>query len=133
MDAPAPPPVPKISPRPWAVDPDDRESMEWNVHIVEQARPYMRVCFMSNCSQAEANADLIMKAVNNHDALVKALKAAIGHIEHMAPWITKQNLGYSFEGLGEDMPGIRAALRAASSAGDHQSDSSSAEEAVVQS
>lgn len=38
-----------------------------------------------------------------------ALKAAIGHIEHMAAWIAKQNAGYSFESLGEDMPGIRAA------------------------
>src|SRR5713226_1282015 len=38
-----------------------------------------------------------------------ALKTAIQHIEHMAAWITAQNAGYSFEALGEDMPGIRAA------------------------
>jgi hypothetical protein len=41
-----------------------------------------------------------------------ALKLAIAHIDHMAAWITKQNAGYSFEGLGEDMPCIRTALTA---------------------
>lgn len=40
----------------------------------------------------------------------EALKTAIQHIEHMAAWIGKQNTGYSFESLGEDMPGIRAAV-----------------------
>lgn len=39
-----------------------------------------------------------------------ALQKAIGHIEHMAAWISAQNAGYSFESLGEDMPGIRIAL-----------------------
>lgn len=38
-----------------------------------------------------------------------ALKIALGHIEHMSVWITKQNAGYSFESLGEDIHGIRAA------------------------
>lgn len=40
----------------------------------------------------------------------QALTLAIHHIEHMAAWITAQNAGYSFESLGEDMPGIRAAV-----------------------
>lgn len=40
----------------------------------------------------------------------KALAMAVRHIEHMAAWITKQNAGYSFESLGEDMPAIRSAL-----------------------
>jgi hypothetical protein len=66
-------PPPELSPLPWAVDPDPREGYEWNVHIVERDHPHMRVCFMSNCSQAELNAELIVKAVNNHEALVKAL------------------------------------------------------------
>jgi hypothetical protein len=39
-----------------------------------------------------------------------ALKTAIEHIEHMAAWITTQKAGYSFEALGEDMPGIRDAV-----------------------
>ena len=41
-------------------------------------------------------------------ATIEALKLAIGHIEHMAAWITAQKSGYSFESLGEDMPKIRA-------------------------
>lgn len=39
-----------------------------------------------------------------------ALRTAVGHIEHMAAWIGNQNAGYSFESLGEDMPGIRASF-----------------------
>lgn len=41
-----------------------------------------------------------------------AFKLAIEHIEHMAAWIGQNNRGYSFEALGEDMPGIKAALGA---------------------
>lgn len=48
----------------------------------------------------------------------EALKLAIGHIEHMAAWISARNSNiayegaatYSFESLGEDMPGIKAAV-----------------------
>jgi len=47
-----------------------------------------------------------------------ALKLAIQHIEHMAAWISARNsniayegaVTYSFEALGEDMPGIKAAV-----------------------
>lgn len=47
----------------------------------------------------------------------EALKTAISHIEHMANWIGMVNRGeargtYSFEALGEDMPGIKARLDA---------------------
>lgn len=42
-------------------------------------------------------------------AVRSALKTAIGHIEHMSAWIALRNAGYSFEALGEDMPGIYAA------------------------
>lgn len=41
-----------------------------------------------------------------------ALKLAIFHLEHMAAWIGRKNTGYSFEGLGEDMPTLLAALAA---------------------
>ncbi len=44
------------------------------------------------------------------NAMREALTTAVRHIEHMAAWITKQNAGYSFESLGEDMPRIRATL-----------------------
>lgn len=46
------------------------------------------------------------------DTLRRALRTALDHIEHMATWIGKQKTGYSFEGLGEDMPGMRDALDA---------------------
>lgn len=38
--------------------------------------------------------------------LTQALNAVQRHIEHMAVWIGKQNKGYSFEGLGEDMASV---------------------------
>lgn len=41
---------------------------------------------------------------------ITALRTAVSHIEHMAKFIAAQNAGYSFEGLGEDMPDIRAAM-----------------------
>lgn len=42
----------------------------------------------------------------------QALRTAIGHLEHMSAWLGRQNTGYSFEGLGEDMPAMRQALAA---------------------
>lgn len=54
---------------------------------------------------SEADACVIVAAPDT----LAALRTAVRHIEHMAPWISKQNAGYSFESLGEDMPGIRAA------------------------
>lgn len=39
-----------------------------------------------------------------------ALKDAISHIEHMAAFIAPLKAGYSFESLGEDMPGMKDAL-----------------------
>lgn len=46
-------------------------------------------------------------AANEIERLRARLQTAVGHIEHMAAWITQQNAGYSFESLGEDMPGLR--------------------------
>jgi hypothetical protein len=59
---------------PWLSDPDWREGYSWNIHIVDAANPDMRICFMTSDGPAEANAAFIVKAVNNHDALVKALE-----------------------------------------------------------
>ena len=42
--------------------------------------------------------------------LLAPLELAKSHIEHMAAWIGARNAGYSFEALGEDMPGIEAAI-----------------------
>ena len=43
--------------------------------------------------------------------LRSVIRMALGHIDHMAAWIGKQNAGYSFEGLGEDIDTIRSAAR----------------------
>lgn len=48
--------------------------------------------------------------MSNETELRAALKLAILHVEHMAAWIGRQQAFYSFEGLGEDMPSIKAAL-----------------------
>lgn len=36
--------------------------------------------------------------------LRQQLRMAVTHLKHMAAWISKDNRGYSFEALGEDMP-----------------------------
>lgn len=46
-----------------------------------------------------------------------ALRTAIEHVEHMAAFIGAQKLGYSFESLGEDMPGMRATLKSSGAPG----------------
>lgn len=48
--------------------------------------------------------------VGSQIATAVALKLAIEHIEHMAAFIGSKQLGYSFESLGEDMPGMKSAL-----------------------
>ena len=49
------------------------------------------------------------------DRLVGALRTAIDHIEHMSAFLSKLQAGYSFEGIGEDMPNLRDALASATS------------------
>ena len=58
---------------------------------------------------AAQNAGEVTQA-DREAALRAALRCAVGHIEHQAAWIIKQKGGYSFESLGEDMPGIKQAL-----------------------
>lgn len=64
------------TPTPWQADPDYREGYEWNIHIIDRSG-YNRICFMSNGPQTAANAALIVKAVNNHAALVEALEELV--------------------------------------------------------
>lgn len=52
----------------------------------------------------------VKAALESGNSYAGARQTAIGHIDHMAAWITKQNAVYSFESLGEDMPGIRTAV-----------------------
>lgn len=59
---------------PWAVDPDEREGMEFNNFIVIAAQPHMRICFMSHDGTpeneaAQASAHLIAAAPELFNAL----------------------------------------------------------------
>jgi hypothetical protein len=71
------------TPTPWYADQDQREGYEWNVHIVEHDRPHMRICFMSNGEHSQANARLIVEAVNSY----ASLKARIAKLERALTWI----------------------------------------------
>lgn len=60
-----------FTPGPWSVDPDDRDGMEWNIHIVEAERPHHRVCFMASDGPNEANARLIAAAPDMHAEIAR--------------------------------------------------------------
>jgi hypothetical protein len=57
------------TPGPWRADPDDRDGMEWNIHIVQTASPDQRICFMTSNGPVEANARLIAAAPKMLEAL----------------------------------------------------------------
>lgn len=71
--------------------------------------PLWRVSAMDDRNEALKTAN---EMFDRSMVLHTALRTAVQHIEHMAAWIGKQNAGYSFESLGEDMPGIREAVKA---------------------
>jgi hypothetical protein len=81
--------VAEATPLPWAADPDDRPDMEWNVHIYAAKTPGDRIAFMSVGVVAEANAALIVAAVNAFPAYLKLasenarLREALGKIWEM--------------------------------------------------
>lgn len=83
------------------------------------AKPYVGAAKQCDCATrvgfrgAPSDRELIVCDAAE-DELLAALKLAVSHIEHMAAWIVERRAGYSFESLGEDMPGIYAALRARS-------------------
>lgn len=54
----------KATPGDWHVDPDDRDSMEWNNHIIDDNGG--RICFMANDGTKE---NIIGQANANHIAL----------------------------------------------------------------
>lgn len=65
-------------------------------------------------AEAEKHPEIAPPQTASNEAMV-ALALAVSHLDHMAAWITEANCGrrvgiYSFESLGEDMPGIRATL-----------------------
>lgn len=68
-------------PRPWRIDPDDRPDMHWNNHIICSSAPHLTICFMTHDNTkenltGEANARLIVEAVNNYDRLRAELAEA---------------------------------------------------------
>lgn len=67
--------IDKSTKTPWIADPDDREGYEWNIHILQESNPNIRVCFMSNGPSSAANARLIVTAVNERSALLKVEEA----------------------------------------------------------
>lgn len=71
------------TPTPWAADPDWREGYSWNIHIVDAANPHMRICFMTSDGPAQANADLIVEAVNSY----ASLKARIQVLEDLSRFL----------------------------------------------
>lgn len=99
------------SPTPWAADPDDREGMSWNIQIVQEGNPNMRVCFMTSGPEAAPNAAFIVKAVNNHDALVAALTKARARIEYLGAACSNEKHFVSNE--RDFLPEIDAALQEA--------------------
>lgn len=101
------------TPGPWTIEPyGDDETPNLVIHRGETEN---RICFMAtpgshgDPAMIEADAKLIAAAPD----MLAALKTAIGHIEHMASYLGSLGTRYSFESLGEDLPGIRAALAAA--------------------
>lgn len=71
----------KSTPRPWAADPDTREGYEWNTFIVKADDPNIRIAFMSVGDASEANAALIVQAVNSHDAMQECVEALDGLLD----------------------------------------------------
>jgi hypothetical protein len=61
------------------LDHDDREGMEWNIHIVIAENPDNRICFMTSDGPSEANAALIVKACNAWDD-PEAMKARLAEL-----------------------------------------------------
>ena len=66
----------EATPRPWAIDPDDRPGMEWNIHIAQADDLNRRIAFMTSNGPSEANAALIVRAVNHFDEAVEVLRLA---------------------------------------------------------
>lgn len=59
---------------PWAISRDDREGMEWNLHIVSAPDPNLTICFMAHDGDGknehgEANAHLIALAPKMKDTI----------------------------------------------------------------
>lgn len=96
--------MPKHTPGPWESSATGIWAKSpWNARVKIAT---ITTFSLMNGIDWNANANLIVAAPE----LLAELRTAVQHIEHMGAWIGKQNAGYSFESLGEDMPGMRAAI-----------------------
>lgn len=68
---------------PWYADQDQREGYEWNVHVVEHNNPNMRICFMANGPDSVERAAHLVKCVNAHDDLVRALEVSLNELSYL--------------------------------------------------
>ena len=83
----------------------------WDWVVYSENNPNIEICQMfhdgtETNETGEANAHVAAAAPE----MLTALKSAHVHLEHMAKFIGDRQLGYSFEGLGEDIGNIRAAI-----------------------
>lgn len=96
------------TPTPWYADPDDREGYEWNIHILQESDPNIRVCFMSNGPATEANAHLIVTAVNERSALLRC-EAELRRLIKYANWQLNEGASHH-PTLRSSVDAARAAL-----------------------
>lgn len=102
------PTAPAPGPYSWESSGKPGGNGDFNYYLIDKDKRKIAAVWGKR-GEKEATANLLMAS---HDMLA-ALKVANDHIEHMAKWIGDQKAGYSFEALGEDMPGIRAAIELA--------------------
>ena len=107
----------RATPGPWSVDPDPREGMEWNRHIIDF--DFNRVCFMAHSggnspSTDEANAALIALAPQLAAALIEARAALVIALDDLDEWVGCKNslekAGFNMDDTAERAEMCRATL-----------------------
>lgn len=99
-------PRPPATPGPWKACGTVYEHM--NAEIRSGAKGQgVAIAQVWDADNGFSNALLLAAAPQLRDSLL----LAVSHIEHLAAWISRDNRGYSFEALGEDMATIKAPLR----------------------
>lgn len=86
--------------------------------LMEAMRDYSPAAFMKTWRPCDCPSEIVGDLLSALEEASAKLQLAVNHIEHMARWIDGTNCGdikgiYSFEALGEDMPGIKSALAGA--------------------
>jgi hypothetical protein len=102
----------KHTPTPWRLGPFHKKDGSVAIHAKGESVFHMAP-FASSEERAEANAAFIVKAVNAHEGLVKALERAITYIELTCD----EEAGEEAAEAKHDLDMARAALKAADAAG----------------